>query len=551
MQAESLETSAGQDPGERIDVIVVVRSRTQIPREVVPFQHLTRAEFVTRHGASPDDLGAVAAFAAKHGLTVTGTSSARRSVFLSGACSDFASAFRVEIARDQQGFSGPPIEPDALADVIELIVGMRDVPVTGRAGPQPPLQGPLANTGVHLATADDLDRMNLGSTAELAKFYGFPDLDGAGQCVGVIELGGGYHKQDLDQHFGPASKIDCTDVCVGEGANQPCDAHFLSAFAQWIEGKGPNKYAAKPTVEVTMDVSLLGSLVPKSKLLVYFGEDTERGLVDILQTAIFESDPQPDVLSISWGFQEREIVSSGGKYVDLAHFLDELFLSAAHMGVTICASSGDYGACNEKEDGLRGEGGCDVEFPASSPYVLACGGTTIVADGSEVVWNSEFPPPTPTTPPTWTKHAASGGGFSTLFERPAWQEKIHANKGRGVPDVATVADPRCGPRFVVGGASIPAGGTSAAAPIWAALVARCNQALGQRVGFLNPILYALVAAEPDLLNDVTRGDNRYRPSDSACWKASEGWDPCTGWGTPRGEKLVSALRVALAGSPRV
>jgi kumamolisin len=264
----------------------------------------------------------------------------------------------------------------------------------------------------------------------------------------------------------------------------------------------------------------------------------------MIDEALFVREPRPSVISISWGFQERQILDDQSD-IAAARQIDELFLSAAHMGVTICCSAGDWGASNQVTDGFRGTG-CDVQFPASSPYVLACGGTAIVEDGTEVVWNADFPTPSADVREEWCKHGATGGGYSKLFERPPWQLQL-GDSGEGVeaaqraiPDVAAVADPQCGIRCMMVGKTFPSGGTSAAAPMWAALVARLNQQLGRRVGCLNPILYAHAAAS-GILTDVTVGDNRFSDGDVG-FAAGPGWDACTGLGTPNGEALLALLK---------
>jgi kumamolisin len=170
-----------------------------------------------------------------------------------------------------------------------------------------------------------------------------------------------------------------------------------------------------------------------------------------------------------------------------------------------------------------------VDFPASSPFVLACGGTRLEAADDEiareVVWNAAG--------------GATGGGISDVFAPPQWQSSAgvppSANpggrRGRGVPDVAGDADPATGYRVRVDGRDAVFGGTSAVAPLWAALVARINQRLGTPVGFVNPRLYA---APSGAFNDITSGTN-------GAYDAAAGWDPCTGLGTPDGAALLDAL----------
>jgi kumamolisin len=196
------------------------------------------------------------------------------------------------------------------------------------------------------------------------------------------------------------------------------------------------------------------------------------------------------------------------------------------MGVTVCCAAGDNGSSDAVKDGKP-----HVDFPASSPHALGCGGTKLTATAStitsEVVWNEN------------AKTSATGGGVSTFFALPAWQKKAKVpalaggKAGRGVPDVAGDADPSTGYQVRVDGKNLVIGGTSAVAPLWAGLVALCNQKLGRPVGYLHPLLYGSLAGK-GLLRDIREGTN-------GSYQARAGWDPCTGWGSPNGAKLLQAL----------
>jgi kumamolisin len=173
-----------------------------------------------------------------------------------------------------------------------------------------------------------------------------------------------------------------------------------------------------------------------------------------------------------------------------------------------------------------------VDFPASSPYVVACGGTTLELSGetisSEEVWNEQA-----------SGEGATGGGVSQLFALPTFQDGAGVPAapdgfvGRGVPDVAGDADPDTGYNVVVDGQSLVIGGTSAVAPLWAGLFALINQSLGANVGYVNPQLYT--ATSEATFHDITEGNN-------GAYSAGPGWDACTGLGSPNGSALSSALR---------
>jgi kumamolisin len=201
------------------------------------------------------------------------------------------------------------------------------------------------------------------------------------------------------------------------------------------------------------------------------------------------------------------------------------------MGVTVCVAAGDQGSTDGVQDGLN-----HVDFPASSPNVLACGGTKLEASGnnisSETVWNELS-----------QDEGATGGGISDFFALPSWQKSVgvpasaNANHhvGRGVPDVAGDADPGTGYDTLVDGQSSVIGGTSAVAPLWAGLIALINQMLGKPAGFVNALLYQNANTADDF-NQITSGNN-------GAYSAGAGWNACTGLGSPIGSKVAEALGV--------
>jgi kumamolisin len=211
--------------------------------------------------------------------------------------------------------------------------------------------------------------------------------------------------------------------------------------------------------------------------------------------------------------------------------MDDAFADAVALGVTVTVAAGDDGSSDRQSDGA-----VHVDFPASSPHALACGGTRLEVDPSgtvtaETVWNDGG------------GSGATGGGVSDAFALPDWQEKVDVagaaggRSGRGVPDVAAVADPETGYRVRVDGKDTVIGGTSAVAPLWAALVARLVQASGTPMGLAQRVLYAEAGkgAAPAGFRDITSGSN-------GAYSATPGWDACTGLGVPDGEALRGVIR---------
>jgi kumamolisin len=484
------------DPNERTEVTVRLRPRESGTLEDLVGkltraksgrrpQFFTREEFERTHASAAEDIEKVAAFARASGLVVVETSASRRSVVLSGTVAALSRAFGVRLQTWEheggtyRGRTGPVQLPVALRDVVQGVFGLDDRP---QAKPHFRVQGGRGNILWHAGGRSY-------TPPELARLYGFPTgLDGKGECIGIIELGGGYRPADLATYFksiGVTSPPKVVAVSVDHASNHPTG--------------DPNG----PDGEVALDIEVAGAVAPGAKIAVYFAPNTDRGFLDAITTAVHDTTNRPSVISISWGGPESSWTGQA-----MTAF-DQAFQEAAALGVTVCCASGDDGSSDGVSDGKS-----HVDFPASSPSVLACGGTRLDASGgsisSEVVWNDG------------PGGGAGGGGFSVQFARPTWQPAVRrGSRKRGVPDVAGNADPATGYRVRVDGVDTVIGGTSAVAPLWAALIALVNQLGTQPCGFLNPTLYA----HPKALRDVTAGNN-------GAFKAAKGWDPCTGLGSP-------------------
>jgi kumamolisin len=461
--------------------------------------YLARADFGTSYGAREDDLAAIRAFASAHGLTVTREERARRSVWLAGTVGSLSSLFGTELttydspAGSFRGRSGPLRVPHALRHRVVGVFGLDTRPVARshvRPRPTYAMEAP-AYTPVEVGAA-----------------YAFPPgANGAGQCIALIELGGGYQAADLAQYF----------ASVGVAAP--------SVTAVSVDGaeNAPTGSASGPDAEVELDVEVAGSLAPGAQIVVYFAPNTDQGFLDAVSAAVHDVTNHPNVISISWGGPEATFTAQSR-----AAF-ESMFEDAAALGITVVVAAGDSGA----DDGGPGTG-LAVDFPASSPAVLACGGTHLVLAGSsiraETVWNDLA-----------NGEGATGGGVSVEFAIPSYQAGANVPAapngfaGRGVPDVAGDADPATGYQVFVDGAPTVLGGTSAVAPLWAALVARLNQLLGKPVGYVNAELYQTPTNAA--FHEITSGSN-------GGYSAGPGWNPCTGLGSPDGAALLTALQGA-------
>jgi kumamolisin len=495
-------------PDQTIELSIRVRSKAENKRAELKialakpgFKQLSRSEYESTHGADPADVEQVKKFAQEFGLKVrtTGTELARRTVMVSGTVANLQRAFNVELKEyshpkgNFRGRVGAISVPAEYADIITGVFGLDNRP---QAEP-------------HFRRLDQPDKHKTHVPAsshdpnEVAQIYDYPPGDGTGQCVGLIELGGGFQLDDLSTYFASLNikTPQVISVSVDGGANSPSTPNSADG-------------------EVMLDIEVVGAVAPAAKIVVYFAPNTDQGFLDAITTAVHDSVNQPSVISISWGSAE-----SGWTQQSLVNF-DEAFQSAAAMGVTVCVASGDNGSSDGVNDGKS-----HVDFPASSSFALGCGGTTLQASNekivSETVWNEQ------------PSGGAGGGGVSNVFPLPSWQTGFDVptpsvqGGGRGVPDVSGDADPNTGYNIRVDGENAVFGGTSAVAPLWAGLVARINQTTGKPIGFLNPLIYSQ-AVEASGFNDVTEGNN-------GSFKAGKGWDACTGLGSPDGAKLLAAL----------
>lgn len=482
------------DPETFIEVTVRIRRKKSLDEALAAGERISREEYGKEFGASQKDADLVESYAHEHHLTTVTVDAARRSVVLKGKISDFEEAFGVDLHEANENKlqyrvrTGEIHVPENLKDIITGIFGFDE-----RQAARPMFQIYKPDTKIvsHAASPQSY------SADQLAKIYGFPTgVSGKGQCIAIIELGGGYKTADITNYFKSLGikKPVVKAVSVDGGKNAPTTADSADG-------------------EVLLDIEVAGAVAPEAKIVVYFAPNTDQGFLDAITTAVHDTTNKPSVVSISWGAAEVNWTQQA-----MTNF-NEAFKAAALLGVTICAAAGDNGS----SDGVT-DGKVHVDFPSSSPYALACGGTKLLTDStgkitSETVWHA-------------ASDSATGGGVSDFFPLPDYQAEANVPasintkfKGRGVPDVAGDADPSTGYKVLVDGQQFVIGGTSAVAPLMAGLIALINQQKGTTAGFINPLLYA----NPNLCRDITDGDNKTTKT-STGYAATKGWDACTGWG---------------------
>ncbi len=545
-------TMAAAIPGdETFEVTVRLRRRKALPPlKGRPQQPLTRAEYASRYGAGSADVAKVEAFAKHFKLQILDVQVGERSVILCGSVAQFAQAFHVELRQhaladgsSYRGRVGTISIPAELEGIVVGIFGLDNRPVVRRSARRAAGASRAAVAGA-AGAFQTKGPVRAFYANELAKLYHFPvDLDGRGETIGIVELGGGFVQADLDLYFqqaGVAAPPNVTVATVPGGASNAPAPH------------DPNG----PDVEVLLDMEVAGAVAPGARMVMFFAKDgsdqqTLRGIL----TAIHDAAADVSVISLSWqGTEYDASMGTGADFAVQKQYQDNFnaaLETAAHLGITVCIASGDYGsACAPLDDLTQPwDGKAHVSFPASSPFALACGGTHIIAATGGALEEEVWHP---------SANVGTGGGISRYFKLPDYQRQAvseHAvnpagGAGRGVPDVAANAAEESGYRVRVDGhwypdaehKFLPIGGTSAATPLWAGLIALLNQGLGTRLGFVNPLLYKL-AAETGAFHDVTKGNN-------GDYKAGPAWDACTGLGTPDGEKLLAALRPLAGGVKR-
>jgi len=478
-------------------------------------RYLTPEQFAENYGATLDDYQSVIKFVTAAGLTVTNTHGNRLVLSVEGAVSDIEKAFHVKMRTfphpsEARSFYAPDTEPSLDLKTPILKIGGLDNYALPHSNAK---SKPLAAT----ANAGSGPVGSYGGNDFRTAYVPGTQLDGSNQRLALLEFDG-YYSNDIAAYrttFG-LPNITLTNVAVDGGVSIVTGNNF----------------------EVALDIEIAIAMAPGlSEILVYEAPNPSPW-VDILSK--IADDNLARQISCSWS-------SNSGP--DAA--AEQIFQQMAAQGQSFFAASGD-------SDAYTGP----IPFPCDSPNITVVGGTTLTMNGtaasylSEVVWNWGFV--SSANPP---RYIGGSGGVSTYYPIPAWQQFVNmtANGGsstmRNIPDVALTAD-NVYVRYDNGanGGQAIAGGTSCAAPLWAAFTAMVNQQasinLMPPVGFLNPTIYALEwNGSTELFHDINAGNNFSDISPSA-FSAVSGFDLCVGWGTPNGRSLIFALAATpTAGRP--
>jgi uncharacterized repeat protein (TIGR01451 family) len=466
-------------------------------------QYLTPPQFTEKFGPTPADYQAIIAFATSNGLTVLRTHANRTLLDVSGTVADLEKTFHVRLRlyphpTEARTFYAPDSEPSVdLATPLLGITGLDNFviphPQSLRAAKRDPSR----------ALSGSAPQGNYWGNDFRTAYVPGTTLTGAGQTVGLFELDDCYS----------------SDVTTYEK-----DAGLPNAAVSHLLVDGANSAPGPDNAEVALDVEMAVSMAPGlSGVILYEGPNVDNltSPNDVLNC--MATNDAAEQLSCSWGFN-----------IDASTV--QIFQQFATQGQSFFLASGDNGAFLDA-----------APPPSDDPYITVVGGTTLSTSGPGGSWTSE-------TVWNWfnSDYGTNGstGGISTTYTIPSWQAPVSmaSNQGstvwRNVPDVALTAD---GVWVIYNnGQSSEFGGTSCAAPLWAAFTALVNEqgAINQRgpAGFLNPALYALGLGSnyTAVFHDITTGNNTNLTSPNKFY-AVAGYDLCTGWGTPNGTSMINAL----------
>ncbi len=511
------------NPRHTIEISLKLRRKRKLVVTGRPTTVLTREQFADTYGASQHDINRVVETFSKAGLRHIETNQTTRTVRLSGPVSTMEEVFQVTLLNyrhdsgDYRGRVGLVQVPRDMKEIVHGVFGLDDRRIAQRR------RQPVSDSS-RAASSPVPQSWYLPSM--LASHYNFPPGDGSGQTIGLLEFGGGYFKSDLAT-FCRKAKIPTPPIVTVVSTDGTSKKR-----RDGVEG------------EVMLDIETVAGLCPKAKIVVYFAHWSDQGWITCLDHAIHDRKHNPRVLSISYG--NAEDLDFWTKQAR-SHINDTL-QDAAMLGITVCVATGDDGSSDAVLDGYA-----HVNFPASSPYVLSVGGTTIPAKKGQkrdIVWRKG----NGMRPKHGSNGGSTGGGVSAIFPRPNWQKGLPiasvnpgAFRGRCVPDLAANADWKTSPYLlVVDGKLHPNGGTSAASPLVAALLTIINASrpADSPVGYVTPVLY-----QKGKTGKATRGragctDVKSGNNTSAViggYHAGPGYDAASGWGTPNGKKLAQEL----------
>lgn len=528
------------------DQLTILLNNLYDPNSPSYHHYLSVAQFAQEFSPTAAQQQAVENYLTAQGFTVTHTYTNHLLIDFSGSQSLAERVFGVTIKdymnkRGQHFYANAntPTLPAYLASYVSYVGGLDDAsqyshpPVPAKRAHHP---APAASSCPSASATGPFIPSQLATAYNYTSLYN-AGLQGQGQTVGLFELDG-YSASDIKTYA----------QCFG-GGNVPLSNVVLDGF---------NGQPGQGAIEVELDIETIISMAPKlSKLLVYEAPNTTQGYNDEFARIVTDRTP---VVSVSWGQCETAAGQSE------ANQENQYFKEAAAQGQTILVAAGDSGSegCFSQNYDFS----LVADDPAAQPYVTGVGGTTLSVNSnnsykSETVWNDGF------------FGGAGGGGLSQYWKIPSWQKgpgvqnPTYSNGMRETPDVSLNADPTTGYNVYctagssctsggLGGASgwITVGGTSAAAPMWASMIALTNQEAAQHgksvVGFLNPSIYSLASGSrySKDFHDITPPSSSSSPSNNdelgiyGAYPVTNDYDMATGWGSFNAANLAADLVAA-------
>ncbi|GAX55269.1 S53 family peptidase [Streptomyces olivochromogenes] len=454
------------------------------PRSSSYGHYLTKHQFAARFGRTDAEIKQLKEYLHAQGLTVGTVHSGNLLVDASGTAAQLEKAFGTKLSTWKDAASGrafyandtAPTLPTAIASLVSDVAGLNNRAQLHHQAPSTvtPRNGP----------GGGYTPLQLKGGYNVSGTY-----TGSGQKIALLEFDG-FQQSNITKY----------DTNYSLGSPTPTVQKVDGGSGSLGDGQ----------VEVELDIEVLHAIAPKANVTVFEGPNSDAGEVDTYQAIVDSGIP---TTSISWGAAESARTTSN------INAVDAVFKAGAAEGLGFYAASGDDGSDD------AGDGGTSVDYPASDPYVTGVGGTKLTVTSSNA-WSKEV---------AWS---GGGGGKSSVFKIPSWQTAVQKSAGGGyrqVPDVSAHANPSPGVSIYSQGSWSSVGGTSAAAPEWAAFAALYNQqaaAAGKaNLGFANPALYT---ASGTGFHDVTSGSN-------GAYSAATGWDFTTGWGSYNAATLASKL----------
>ena len=516
-------------------------------------QYLKAGQFGSVFGPDASTIASARTWLASNGLQVGPTTPDGLLIPATGSVSQMEQAFSVAVVdtrlpsgRVSRYVSSAPAVPASLAPSVQGVIGLSSaaepspqivhgpspagtgggaLPAAPSGGgsaataPAPRTATPLPHVGPgDCAAADTIAARNGAFTAnQLASIYGLSSLygrnqSGAGVTVGVYEL----------EPFTPGDIANYTACYQVTNTPTPVKVDGGSTSAQ--------------SGEAALDVEDVAGLAPGANIKVFVGPQSGNGPIDTYEAMV--ADPSVNIISTSWGVCEPLMATSPGQQATES----TIFAEAAAQGQTVVAAAGDSGSTDCYFPPSDTSTAVTVDDPADQPDVTGVGGTSLTGAGpAETAWNDVY--------------GSGGGGVSSDFARPAWQngpgvaapaalaqcQAIGRTSCREVPDVSASSDPAHGYPVYFSGSWEIVGGTSAASPLWAAMSAVVDQGLGGPPGLVNPTLYGAGTCASSPFHDVTAGNNALLSSSGGRFGATANYDLATGWGSADAGRLETAL----------